>query len=201
MDDRHRYTYTSHYCEENVCLLAAEALAQSLPQPLERAYAVFVTSESRRTCVWHQRLSERPSELPVCWDYHVVLLTLPSSKIYDFDHAGAFVTGAREYCRLSFEPATVSRSTYLSAPPQLFRVVSAEFFVKGFSSDRSHMKGSGVPPPPYPCLRGEAASSDMNLFEYLRCDDLRGGEVTLEDVEAAGALGVMMSKDRFLLLL
>ncbi|ERE80015.1 glutamine amidohydrolase [Cricetulus griseus] len=119
--------------------------------------------------IWKQQA--RPGNGPVIWDYHVILLHVPSegqSFIYDLDSILPFPC-----------PFDIHREDALKSDddihPQFrrkFRVVHADSYLKNFASDRSSMKDpSGnwrEPPPVYPCI--ETGDSKMNLSDFISMD-------------------------------
>jgi protein N-terminal glutamine amidohydrolase len=156
-------------------------------------YAVFISSRSRQVPIWNQKMSASDdADEPVIWDYHVIFVikTTASSTdeatavdldsrsrqgqgrayILDLDTRLDFPVDAVEYFEKSFRPQIPLRREY----EQSFRVVPAEEYLSHFASDRSHMKDSGMPPPSWPCIRGEKADCEMNLFRYIAMHDSKG---------------------------
>lgn len=163
--DKTKLPYCSCYCEENIYLLARQAL-QDFPAYGEKCFVVFVTSVAKRTPVWCQRSSSR-RDGQVCWDYHVFLLFHGNIKlIFDFDTTLDFPCNTSSYIQQAFRPS-VSCVQLKPECRQMFRVVSARTFVDVFASDRSHMLESTTAPPTWSMIRGSAADSDMNLLKFL----------------------------------
>ncbi|KDQ06739.1 hypothetical protein BOTBODRAFT_243436 [Botryobasidium botryosum FD-172 SS1] len=116
-------TYTANYCEENIYRLAKTLT--SLPDydsTNDIIFVVFISNLSRTVALWQQRASPDP-ELPVVWDYHVILVrfqrnmsvssadgarTAPTECwhgwVYDFDSRCGFISSWGEYVRETFLP-------------------------------------------------------------------------------------------------
>jgi protein N-terminal glutamine amidohydrolase len=69
--------YTSHYCEENIYLLA-QAFLTSPDVERYRFFVVFISNRNKQAIIFQQKAS-RYDELhyPVVWDYHVILVKVP----------------------------------------------------------------------------------------------------------------------------
>ena len=171
--------YCPYYCEENIWHLCADPQVTSVPS--ERR-VLFVANRDRRVAMWGQRLSTDP-ELPVVWDYHVVLLVRqfaqpgwgqPGWELWDLDAAIPPPRPALTWLDDCFRGAGV-------VPPQFepqFRVVPASAFRRHFRSDRSHMRapdgGWLQPPPDWPAILGEPFEGDgegSNLDRFLDVED------------------------------
>ncbi|XP_021090132.1 protein N-terminal glutamine amidohydrolase isoform X2 [Mesocricetus auratus] len=144
--------YSSCYCEENIWKLC-EYIKTHDQYPLEECSAVFISNEKKMVPIWKQQA--RPGNGPVIWDYHVVLLHVPSegqSFIYDLDSILPFPCPFDIYV----EDALKSDDDIHPQFRRKFRVVRADSYLKNFASDRSHMKDSSgnwrEPPPAYPCI-------------------------------------------------
>lgn len=161
--------YTACYCEENVYLLC-KALLEEQPAGFE-IKVVFISNQSKSCVVWKQRASKREDGL-VCWDYHVIILAkAPSTgdwQVYDLDSTLPFPSPAARYFMQSFRPLDNLPAEY----KQVFRVVSANDYLRLFASDRRHMRSSespdgfSSPPPSYPPIRGKDATVDWNLDRF-----------------------------------
>ncbi|KAH7623496.1 hypothetical protein Ndes2526B_g01936 [Nannochloris sp. 'desiccata'] len=151
--------YTKNYCEENIYWLALSLLEQS---NLNSIFVVFISNQSQQIPIWSQRSSTRPDKLAV-WDYHVILLALPSSGVTDNTTTRNNETQQRE----SSPPLVFDLDSILPSPSpiadfihhalvinsskiktethrRLFRVVPAASYLAHFSSDRSHMLKSNL---------------------------------------------------------
>jgi protein N-terminal glutamine amidohydrolase len=157
------------YCEENVFHLCREPhFAGRSPA------AVFVTGEAGFCLMWHQRQAKRPGQ-PITWDYHVFLLARAPWEVWDLDSDLGAPIPASTYLRESFRPE-------LPLPAQFsprFRLVGRQELETTFASDRSHMRtASGrfqKPPPPWPPIGGEGATS--SLARFLDMEDPIAGEI------------------------
>eukprot|EP01039_Chlorochromonas_danica_P007972 gene7972-8793_t len=183
---RHGFPYTSCFCEENIYCLLRELLSIISSTTTRigdcddrtafndqlgyHLFAVFISSQSKATPIWCQQQGD-----PVFWDYHVVACVLEEDSgkalVLDFDTSLPFVTPLQEYIARSF-PSIPMRSEY----EQWVRLVPAEKFLVHFASDRSHMLNSGQSFPVWPYLRGEKATSAMNLMEYIDMSHRREDE-------------------------
>lgn len=78
---RLQFSYTSQFCEENVHKMIAKflLLKPRLLHPAISFYAVFVSSKSKQTPIWHQKAGIRDE--PVLWDYHVILVAKGLSPV------------------------------------------------------------------------------------------------------------------------
>jgi N-terminal glutamine amidase len=180
-------------------------------------YAVFISSRTCQVPIWYQTASASyESDTPVVWDYHVILviktttsndsldeLSSPSRsvlqeqkessqrKVYvlDLDTRLEFPLDAIEYFRKSFRPEIEIQKDFA----QTFRVIPANDYISHFASDRSHMRESGMPFPTWPCIRGEHADCDMNLFQYITMHDKKGH---IDRSERHG-FGTVMNREEF----
>jgi hypothetical protein len=120
------FDYASHYCEENIYQLINKL--ESSPV----MFAVFVSTITKQTPIWCQRLSEDPSK-PVVWDYHVFFVKKAkdgeNSIIVDFDTTLPFFCPADVYVRESFRldwnlPPEYSQVRYDTVPSRLLNHIS-----------------------------------------------------------------------------
>jgi protein N-terminal glutamine amidohydrolase len=121
--------YAPFWCEENVWWLAQEPRDEAIG-----AEVAIISNQARMVALWSQRAAKAP-ELPVVWDYHVVLaLRGPSgTRISDLDCTLGPAVSAAHWLTESFPAAVEPRF----APR--FRVLDAELYVRTLRSDRSHM--------------------------------------------------------------
>lgn len=171
------FEYCSCFCEEN-CYKMIERMVASDTYNNDEIFVIFVSSISKATPIWHQ-LSAAIGE-PVFWDYHVIIRC--GSYIFDLDSSLPFPSPAQDYVNFAFRPE-------LSIPPQhaqLFRIVPAFHFLARFSSDRSHMAGSGKPFPHWPQICGPNAASSHELFSFLDLKEMVGVEELLGTFPSPG---------------
>ena len=137
--------YAPYYCEENVWYLAQDDRFKGF-----ECIVAIITGLGPRRPLWYQRAAEH-EELPVWWDYHVILLYRDLSwMVWDPDTILDLPVDAIEYLRKTF----LDDAESVESADVVFRLINAEEYVLTFSSDRSHMKLSGgrwiAPPPPWP---------------------------------------------------
>lgn len=165
------FVYTSHYCEENIWMMANK-IKDTFPEQLRYCYPVFISNDFRHIPLWRQSASKQDDGL-VVWDYHVIMVyhNENESIVFDFDTTLPFPTPFDEYCKETFKSDEFLEPKF----HRLFRVLKAESFLKNFSSDRHHMKnedGSWMKPPPdYPAIK--ASVEVHNLGQYI---SMKGNE-------------------------
>lgn len=149
-----RYRYAAFYCEENIWWLCQH------PELSHFRRRVLVVSNESRTCALFAQRAQQSPDVPVVWDYHVLLLvgTGTEARVWDLD------------CSLGLD---VLAGVWLEAtfprplPPTLearFRIVDATEYVAVFSSDREHMRAKDrswlAPAPPWPPIMQGPPSLD-----------------------------------------
>lgn len=75
----YHHLYTPFYCEENIHELSRRYLKllseKCLLQRYTSGHVLYISTEDRKTPVWHQKLcNNKADEVPVVWDYHVVFV-------------------------------------------------------------------------------------------------------------------------------
>lgn len=141
------FKYTANYCEENIWHLGQHPLLD------EYSKNVLIISNSAKNCPFYAQKSA-VGDLPVWWDYHVVLLASKNgiSFIYDFDSTLPFPSPLTHYLNHTFPNADI----WLSQDLPVFKVIEAESYIESFYSDRSHMKDSAgnwiFTPPAWPTI-------------------------------------------------
>lgn len=171
------FRYHPCYCEENVWHLCAD------PQVVGQGRAAIVISNHTRTvAVAHQRAAPRP-ELPIVWDYHVVLAARGPQglTIWDLDSTLGMPVPLADYLRQGLA------APLGFAPPYdaWFRVIAAARYREVLCSDRSHMRDEQgryrMPPPPWPAI-----GTGTNLMRLVDMDDpIVGDVVGLSELPAA----------------
>ncbi|XP_076185259.1 protein N-terminal glutamine amidohydrolase isoform X4 [Aptenodytes patagonicus] len=161
--------YTSCYCEENVWKLCDYIRSQD-QYPLEEFYAVFISNDRRMIPLWKQRSGH--ADEPVVWDYHVILLHVPSGEqnfIYDLDTVLPFPCPFEVYSVEAFRLDDSLRPEF----HRKIRMIRADLYLKTFASDRSHMKDANgkwqKPPPSYPCIE----TAGVGLLTLFPCSSVR----------------------------
>lgn len=148
---------------------------------------MFISNLNKRCATWYQRASGDP-QIPVVWDYHVVLLVkeqmVKQDKwlVYDFDSYLPFGVELDVYLQCSFMPDLEDRVMMrqsLSEFSPYFKLICAKDYKKKFSSRRRHMlKDDGsynAAPPPWPLI---TASEGLNSAQLT---DMRCGKVCTLD--------------------
>lgn len=169
--------YCPFYCEENIWQLCADPRVGGQPR------AVLVISNPARTvAVSCQRAAPRP-ELPVVWDYHVVLAAggPPGWQVWDLDSTLGMPVPLLEYLRRSLGWPHGFASPYEAR----FRVLAAARYREVLCTDRSHMLDEHgryrVPPPSWPAI-----GTGTNLMRLVDMDDPIAGEIVdLAELPAA----------------
>lgn len=159
------FPYQPFYCEENVW-----HLCQSAPFDGGEVYVVVISNEQGACPLWNQRACQSPSR-PIFWDYHVVAVETggDEDRVWDLD--------SRLGCPAAFDIWWQGTFPSLEGFPAefrpRFRVIDAEDYLRGFSSDRSHMEdgegGYKKPPPSWEPI--QQADVAMNLDRLLDTDD------------------------------
>lgn len=173
MIERENCVYTACFCEENVYKFISENSGH-----FEDMFAVFISNPLKQCAIWYQKMSEDPTVIPVCWDYHVVVIAKKSLNflVYDLDTALSFPCPLEEYLSQCFRPSPseISQWWYQFAikTGHYFRPVNSYDFLETFSSDRSHMidKTTGrwnSPPPKYePIFKPDLGSTLLDFLDF-----------------------------------
>jgi hypothetical protein len=171
------WTPVPYYCEENVWQLCADPRVEGPTRA-----AIVVSNAARTVAVACQRAAPSP-ELPVVWDYHVILAARGARgfAIWDVDSTLGMPVPLRAYLRASFGwPRGF-------APPYdaRFRVIEASRYREVLCTDRSHMRDESgryrVPPPPWPPI-----GTGTNLMRLVdMADPIVGEVVALPELPAA----------------
>lgn len=166
--------YCPFYCEENIWQLCGDERGQLGPGGDRRV--LIISNAARRVAMWGQRSSPDP-ELPVAWDYHVImLLRRPAGwEAWDLDAHGPIPRPAAQWLEDSFRGTGLLP---LKFEPS-FRLVTGADYRRYFRSDRRHMRGPDgsprQPPPSWPPIMGERPPGDdddgSNLDRFLDCED------------------------------
>lgn len=176
--------YTPYYCEENIWWLCQEPRCHAA-----RREVVFISNELRACALFCQRAAPAP-DLPVLWDYHVVLAVHRERgvEVWDLDSTQGAPLSASDWLALTFGPAA-------RLPEELhprFRVVDADAYLAAFSSDRGHMRGPDgswqAPPPEWPCIgQGEPTLARFVDVGSPFVGEVLGLDALRERWKAAGA--------------
>lgn len=159
------------FCEENAWRVVYRHLhgqdAERNISDWDNYHVVFVSNENRCCPFFRQRAKPNDPEEYVCWDYHVIVIrskkivdnnqpTKNTTEVLDIDTWLPYPCPLQDYLDESFPHANNPRLDPQYLP--LFRVISANNYLKYFYSDRMHMKKDGKwmsPPPEYkPIMNG-----------------------------------------------
>lgn len=162
------HRYCPYYCEENVWHLCTDAGVVGEPRA-----AIVISNPTRTVAVACQRAAPRP-ELPVVWDYHVVLAARGPEgfAIWDLDSTLGMPVPLLHYLRASLA------WPHGYAPPHeaRLRVLAADCYRRVLATDRSHMRDAQgryrVPPPPWPAI-----GTGTTLMRLVDMHDPIAGEV------------------------
>jgi hypothetical protein len=131
--------YQYLFCEESSVRLIERLVQDGVAQG--RLFAVFVSNRIKSVQFWcHGNGCVR-------WDYHVVAALKQGEEWLIFDHSAPelpFPVPLSRWLKASF-----GRTVHAKARP-VFRAVGASEILRTFTSDRSHMQGSGAVMPEYP---------------------------------------------------
>ena len=192
--------YTSCYCEENVWKLCEQF--QKRGGDTKQLYAVFISSHERQTALWNLKCGGTADFQ--LWDYHVILIkSAPSGRessqsttdtvtgvrgheseslVYDLDTFLPFPVSFNQYVKEVLRPELILHLRSAGLPERLFRVVSADAFLEEFASDRSHMRKEDgtwfAPPPPYPPIRSQKNSNNIQEFLSMKNSSAPGTVMT-----------------------
>ena len=180
--------YTSCYCEENVWKLCEQF--QKRGGDTKQLYVVFISSHERQTALWNLKCGGTADF--GLWDYHVILIkSAPSDRessqsttdtvtdvceheslVYDLDTSLPFPVSFNQYAKEVLRPELILHLRSAGLPERLFRVISADAFLQEFASDRSHMRKEDgtwfAPPPPYPPIRSQKNSNNIQEFISMK---------------------------------
>lgn len=169
--------YCPYYCEENIWHLCADRRVTGQPRA-----AIVISNPARTVAVCCQRAAPQP-DLPVVWDYHVVLAArgVGGWVIWDLDSTLGVPVPLSVYLRATFGYPRGFQAPYAAT----FRVIEASRYRDTLASDRSHMLDESgryrVPPPPWPAI-----GIGTNLMRLVDMHDPIAGEVVeLAELPAA----------------
>jgi hypothetical protein len=163
------FQYTPFYCEENIWYLAQEECFRG-----HETMIAIISGKGRYRRLWFQRSAENP-ESPVYWDYHAILLSYQNGwQVWDLDTTLELPSPAYTYFCKTFLQSNID----VENTDVILRLIPADDYVRGFSSDRSHMRlPSGAwaaRPPEWPMiLHGEKS----NLLDWLDIINDKPGQV------------------------
>jgi protein N-terminal glutamine amidohydrolase len=171
------FRYCACYCEENVWHLCTDPRVDGAPR------AALVLSNATQTIAVACQRAALPPEVPVVWDYHVVLAAHGAHgwAIWDLDSTLGLPVPLSVYLRASLGYPQGFDPPYSAC----VRVIEAGRYRDVLATDRSHMRDTSgrwrMPPPPWPAI-----GIGSNLMRLADMDDPIAGEVVeLAELPAA----------------
>lgn len=165
MTPTHKLHYTPFYCEENIWHLAQEDRFHE-----RQALVAMISGEGDYRRLWHQRQAADAGS-PVYWDYHVILLVYDNAWwVWDLDTTLDLPVLADRYFPETFlGPGVEAENSDVT-----LRLIEADYYVRNFSSDRSHMRAANggwlAPPPGWPAIMNAPKSSLIDWLDIGRDD-------------------------------
>jgi len=162
------HPYAPYYCEENVWQLCDHPRIDGHPRAV-----IVLSNAERRMAILHQRASPDP-QLPVFWDYHVVLATRRAAgwAVWDPDCTLGMPVVLPRYLEQCLAYPAGWPAPYTARA----RVVEASRYQAVLATDRSHMRDPAgqlrAPAPPWGPI-GEGS----NLMRFVQLDEPFEGEV------------------------
>lgn len=152
--------YTKCFCEENIWHLCQHGELVEFPK-----YVIFISNVRKQCPFWFQKSA--PAQGFICWDYHVVLVVkMAGWKIFDLDTTLPFPIELKEYISLTFKGVAGIHPSYFPN----FKIIDAGRYVRGFYSDRKHMKDETgkwlSPAPDWSLILGNKQLSIDGLFDF-----------------------------------
>jgi hypothetical protein len=133
---------------------------------------LVVTGASAEVACWHQKAGG--ADAPILWDYHVVLAARAGAawSIWDLDGRLGAPVAARAWLGTTFPlPALVP-----ARHQPRFEWIAADEYVRGFGSDRSHMRtpdgGWQREPPAWPPIDGAGRALTLSALRARARDGL-----------------------------
>ncbi|MFT4924281.1 MAG: hypothetical protein ACI8WB_000359 [Phenylobacterium sp.] len=176
MNERQTYDYCACYCEENIWHLCQH------PNFAGFEKRIVVISNADKTCaVWHQSAASE-DQVPVIWDYHVILLVLFDHwTVWDLDSTLPLGEAFTRYLPQTFPTLAPQYHRFMPR----FKVIENQRFIRSFSSDRSHMRqadGSWFsPPPPWPAIINDRQLIHSDVITMT--DDGADGSLSLDQLK------------------
>jgi len=94
--------YTQYYCEENIYNLL-KLLNRDHGLSLQESLVLFISNLEKKIPLWHQAVSEREDGF-VVWDYHVILIDVGASQVWDLDTRLDIPCSLETYIRNAIKP-------------------------------------------------------------------------------------------------
>ncbi|GMY18857.1 protein N-terminal glutamine amidohydrolase isoform X1 [Fagus crenata] len=172
------FDHTPYYCEENVYFLCKKLCESGIADAEGKdLFVVFLSNEKKQIPLWNQRASHRADGV-VLWDYHVICVQRRKESdtplvVWDLDSSLPFPSPLSSYVPETFQPSFQLFSEY----QRFYRIVHAPIFLRGFASDRRHMKDSvgnwTAEPPKYePIVAEDGAVHNLNEYNEIHAADV-----------------------------
>lgn len=160
------YLYTALFCEENIWQLCRSLTSAGIP--VDALTVLFLSNTSKEIVIFNQQYIDPGQALS--YDYHVILKYCPDegeALVFDFDTRLPFPVDWNTYQQASFpNPA--------SLPPDqqmMVREITADEFLRCFTSDRSHMAQLPASEHPgYDCIRASDPQCSVDIKDYWQMD-------------------------------
>ncbi len=167
MSDKTSLTYTPLFCEENIWMLIKSLDKQSEIIPLD---VLFIINPGNSVALFQQTKSNYSE--PIIWDYHVILTTIKGKEalVYDFDTRCDFPISIEDYFENTFKFWSHIDSQFQA----LIRPINADYYIRHFTSDRSHMKGVICDDafPAYPVIMNSKEKTPLTLSDCRNCNKI-----------------------------
>jgi hypothetical protein len=167
------------WCEENSARLA---MASPKTTP---CFVVFISNPQHNVLMHHQTTEENPlsqfgkKSTVLYWDYHVINICKCQAEWTVYDSS---TTLGRPVTLSRWIQSTFPRDSRMSHYSPRFRIVSREFFIKDFSSDRTGLSGIQVDKnywPPWPMIYNGKYSNLKDYVDMTKPND-KGKVVNLD---------------------
>lgn len=177
--------YAACYCEENIyklCEIIQSKCNKSSDRSIQtdNVYVVFLSCAIADDGfpLWYQKASNDKSHDNfgvVVWDYHVILLY--DTLVYDIDSVLPYPCSLSEYVTKAIRPEMEpfdAKAMLTSSHKRRLKVVKLKDYLLYFSSDRSHMLHSRAKAPTWALIRGDKATTHMELPHYIDMSNTYG---------------------------
>lgn len=171
------FKYTPYYCEENIWYLCQGRQFEEFEK-----YVLIISNQYGGCEFRNQKLCLSPNH-SVCWDYHVILIYREFHwLVWDLDSTLHMPATLNFYLESTFRNDTIDAGEH--PPAMQFRPLTAEKYIKKFSSDRLHMRNERgdwlQPPPPWPPIIRDSGLTLSQLTDMT--SDCAGSILTIQQL-------------------